>query len=77
MKPKTKRIKHTVKIVYHGYELEAHIEPSLGGESLLYYSAFSPSGTEIVSNFSTGSDTPTEQIEFMKGWVDEWEADKK
>lgn len=67
---------HSTKTVYLGYELEAHIEKSLGGESLLYYSVFSPSGGEVVSNFSTGSQTPTEQIESMKKWIDKWEADK-
>lgn len=66
-----------MEIKYKGWTLDAHRGESLGGDNLLYYSAFDETGCERISNFSYGSDTVREMIGYMKNYVDEAEKEKE
>jgi len=59
-----------MKTIYKGWEIEAHREQSLGGDKLLYFSLFDPSGREVASGPYTGSETSREFVALLKKRVD-------
>jgi hypothetical protein len=65
-----------MKVEYKGFEVDAHRDKSLGGETLLYYSVFRISdGYEVTSGFSYGTDPVRTFIGFLKGTVDDFLED--
>jgi hypothetical protein len=62
-----------VKVLYKGFEIDAHREESMGGDRLLYYSIFRESdGWEMTSGFTYGSDRVQTFIKYLKEWVDNY-----
>ncbi len=60
-----------MKVVYRGHEIEAKREKCLAGYRLLYFSVFRQSdGYECVSSFTTGSDTASDMIGYLKERID-------
>jgi len=46
-----------MKVLYRGFEIDAHREESMGGDHLLYYSIFrKDDGWEMTSGFTYGTD---------------------
>ena len=65
-----------MKVEYKGFEVDAHREKSMGGETLLYYSVFRiGDGYEVTSGFSYGTDPVRTFIGFLKGTVDDFLED--
>jgi len=62
-----------MKVLYRGFEVDAHREKSMGGDTLLYYSIFRESdGWEMTSGFSYGTDRVQTFIKYMKERVDNY-----
>jgi len=62
-----------VKVLYRGFEIDAHRDKSLGGDTLLYYSIFRrEDGYELTSGFSSGDDKIRDYLGYMQGWVDDF-----
>jgi len=65
-----------MKIVYKDFDVDAHREKSMGGDTLLYYSIFRKSdGYEVTSGFSYGTDKIVDFVGYLKDWVDDFIAD--
>jgi hypothetical protein len=65
-----------MKVQYKGFNIDAHREKSMGGETLLYYSIFRQSdGFEVTSGFSYGTDRIQTFIGYLKGTVDDFLED--
>jgi hypothetical protein len=66
-----------MKVEYDGFKLDAHREKSLGGDMLLYYSAFSVDcGWELTSGFSDDEDTEQTHIGHLKAAVDDYHLNR-
>ena len=62
-----------MKVVYKGFEIDAHREQSLGAGVLLYYSIFRISdGYELGSGFTCGTDRVQTFIKYLKEHVDDF-----
>lgn len=62
--------------VYRGHEIDVRRERSLGGDVLLYYSVFRESdGYECASGFTTGDDTVSDYVRYMRERIDAELAD--
>jgi hypothetical protein len=62
-----------MKIVYKGFEVDAHREMSMGGDRLLYYSVLRKSdGWEMTSGFTYGSDRVQTFIKYLKQRIDNY-----
>lgn len=59
-----------MKVLYRGFEIDAHREKSLGGDMLLYYSVFRDDGWELTSGFTSGTDRAQTFIKYLKERVD-------
>lgn len=60
-----------MKTSYRGYEISVSRERAMGGWDNLYYSIFRESDQrEMVSNFTTGSDSVSDYIRYMKERID-------
>ena len=56
-----------MKVEYKGFEVDAHKEKSMGGDTLLYYSVFRKSdGYEVTSGFSYGTDPIRTFVKYLK-----------
>jgi len=65
-----------MKIQYKGFNIDAHREKSMGGETLLYYSIFRQSdGYEVISGFSYGTDRIQTFITYLKDIADDFLED--
>ena len=65
-----------MKVEYKGFEVDAHREKSMGGDTLLYYSVFRiGDGYEVTSGFSYGTDPVRTFVGFLKGTVDDFLED--
>lgn len=66
-----------MKVVYDGFELDAHRDKSLGGDVLLYYSAFAVGcGWELTSGFSNDEDAEETHIASLKAAVDDYHMNR-
>jgi len=62
-----------MKVIYRGFEIDAHREKCIAGYSLLYYSIFrSVDGWELTSGYEDSSDTPRTYINMFKERVDNY-----
>ena len=60
-----------MRVVYRGFEIDAHRDRSMGGDIYLYYSIFRESdGWELTSGFTCGLDRVQTFIKYMKERVD-------
>lgn len=60
-----------MKTSYRGYEINVSRERAMGGWDNLYYSIYRESDQrEMVSNFTTGSDTVRDYVRYMKERID-------
>ena len=65
-----------MKVIYKGFEIEAHREKSMGGDTLLYYSIFRQAdGWEMTSGFTYGSDRVQTFVKYLKERVDNFIKD--
>jgi hypothetical protein len=65
-------INNIMKVNYKGFKLEATREKSLGGWSTLYYTVYTPTGFELVSNFEDSEETVKDKIQQLKGIVEDY-----
>ena len=62
-----------MKIIYRGFEIDAHREQSMGAGVLLYYSIFRMSdGYELESGFTGGTDRVQTFLGYLKEHVDDF-----
>src|SRR5271157_2086686 len=59
-----------MRILYRGFEIDAHREKCMAGYSMLYYSVFRSDGFELTSGVDDSSDTPRTYINLFKERVD-------
>jgi len=68
-----------MKQIYRGYEIDAHREPSMGGDSYLYFSVYAVDNDDklkpcLEDSFTSGEDTAREYIGYLKKMVDDFYA---
>ena len=62
-----------MKVLYRGFEIDAHREKCMAGYALLYYSIFrSVDGWELTSGYEDSADTPRTYINMFKERVDNY-----
>lgn len=62
-----------MKVKYKGFEISAEREKALGGwENLYYYVMREEDGWFLIDNFTTGSDTIPEMINYLREMVDDY-----
>lgn len=66
-----------MRITYRDYEIDCHREPSMGGDSYLYFSVYAVVDSEslkpcLEDSFTSGSESVREYMVFLKKLVDDF-----
>lgn len=66
-----------MKQTYRGYEIDCHREPSMGGDSYLYFSVYAVENDDslkpcLEDSFTSGSESAREYMVYLKKLVDDF-----